>query len=77
MVAPGDIDLVTFDAVVIAFGDRPRLDRPEIRAGLRFGQDHRAGPFARNELREVPGLQFFAAVFLEGHGGIARQHRQQ
>ena len=66
IVAPGDIDLLTRDrigAVAIVFG--LGRQRPHVRPRLRFGQVHRAGPFAADQLGQVQLLDRVAGVMLK------------
>ena len=46
----------------VALRDRLRLDEPEIGAAVRFGQVHRAGPFADREPGQVARLQTLIGV---------------
>jgi hypothetical protein len=79
VVAPGDEDLLAEDPVMIAFGHRPGADGRQIRTRLRFGQVHRARPFAADELRHKPVFEFVRAVRLERlrrPGGQQRAKRE-
>ena len=46
----------------VALRDRLGLDEPEVRAAMRLGQVHRAGPFAGGHFRQVAVLQFLAGM---------------
>ena len=61
--AVGDEYLLAEDSIAPvrpAFG--ARLHRAEVRAGLRLGQVHRAGPFSGDQLAEIDAAQVIAAV---------------
>src|SRR5207248_1062455 len=67
VVAISDEDLLAGDAVMLApslvfLWHSARAQGTEIGAGLRLGQVHRAGPFARHELREIDLLLFGRTV---------------
>ncbi len=47
----------------------------EIGAAMRFGEIHRAGPFAGNEFRQIFLLQLIAAVLVDGFISAVRQAR--
>ncbi len=52
--AVGDEDLLAGEAIApVRRALGARLDRGEVRAGLRLGQVHRSGPFAGNEALEI------------------------
>ena len=79
VVAPGDEDLLAEDPVMVALGHRPGADGRQIRTRLRFGQVHRARPFAADELRHKPVFEFVRAVCLERlrrPGGQQRAKRE-
>jgi hypothetical protein len=56
VLAVGDEDLLTGDEVMVAAPDRTALELSEIRAGLRLGEVHGPGPFARNHLGQPSRL---------------------
>ena len=56
VLAVGDEDLLAGDQVVVALLDRAALELGEVRAGLRLGEVHGAGPFARDHLGQVGRL---------------------
>ena len=82
VLAPGDVDLLPLDAVlagVFAVLDQGGggAQRADIAARLRFGQVHRARPFAAHQLGEVARLLLVAAMMIERLDRAHRQHRQQ
>ena len=63
MLAVGDVDLAAGDPVgAVARRLGPGPQQGEVGAGLRLGQVHGGGPFARDELLQVAGLQVVGAV---------------
>ena len=62
VIAVGDEDLLPGDEVVVAAADGARLDRGQVRAGLRLGQAHGAGPFARDQLGQIELLLLVRAM---------------
>ena len=57
VVAVGDVDLLAGDPVgAVARGLGPGPQRADVRARLRLGEVHGAGPFARHELGQVEPL---------------------
>ena len=61
--APGDEDLRAGDFVAaVGLLDGFRFQRADVGAGMRFGQVHRAGPFAGDELGQIRLLLFRRAV---------------
>jgi hypothetical protein len=75
VIAPGDEDLLPRDEVVIAFRNGPAGNGGQVRTGLRFGQVHRAGPFAADHFRQVGRFQFVRAVLLQGVDRAMGQER--
>jgi hypothetical protein len=80
--AEGDEDLGAGDAVlagVRAFGDRHggAAQRAHVGPGLRFGQVHRARPFAADQLGQIERLLGFAAVVIQRLDRADGEHRQQ
>ena len=51
VLAVRDEDLLSAETEMVAFGDGLRANLREVRTGLGFGEVHRAGPFARDQLR--------------------------
>ena len=75
VVAPGDEDLLAGEqpaAFAVGFGDRGQ--GRQVRAGLRLGQAHGAGPFAADQLGQDQALLAFGAVQVEGLDGALGQH---
>ena len=74
----GDEDLGA-EHLVAAVGLRlgAGAHRGQVRAGLRLGQVHGAGPLAADELGNIFLLQFFAAGHQQGFNGAVGQHRAQ
>ena len=65
VVAPGDEDLLAGEPVAaVAVRHGARAHRRQVRAGLRLGQVHGAGPFAADQLRQVERLLAVGAVGL-------------
>jgi hypothetical protein len=52
-----------------------RAQQAQVGAAVGFGQAHGAGPFARDQLRQVLALLFVGAVFLQALVGAVRQAR--
>ena len=77
VLAIGDEDLLAADAVVVALAHGARADRGQVRAGLRLGQAHRAGPLAGDELRQVEPLLRPRAVEQDRLDGTLRQQRAE
>ncbi len=75
VIAPGDVDLRAGNAEMVAVARRARLDRSQVGAGLRLGQEHRAGPLAGDELRQELLLESIGAVRGERDCGVPREHR--
>ena len=75
MVTPGDENLLTENAVVIALGHRASADGGEVGAGLGFGHVHGAGPLAADQVFQKTRLQFLIAVQLERFGGAHAKYR--
>ena len=69
VLAKADPNLGARELPVIAMHFRLRRAQPEIRAALRFGQAHRAAPFAGHELGHVLLFQRLAGV------AVNRMHR--
>ena len=66
VLAVGDEDLAAVKLVgAVALRDRPSAHRSEVRAGLRLGQIHRAGPFAGDHLGQVRALEIIRAIELD------------
>ena len=75
MFAPGDVDLGALDAIAaIGGGFGAGFERADIRPGRRFGEVHRAGPFAGYQLAEVAVLQFGAGVGGKRLDGALAEH---
>ena len=79
IVLPGrDENLLSGDGVgAVRLRDRLRLDESEIGAAVRFGQIHRAGPFADRQLGQITGFQVIIGVRHQRHDrapGEARIH---
>ena len=77
MVAVGDEDLLTEDPIVVTTKFGARADGRQIRARLRLGQIHRAGPFAAHELWQIDLAQLLRARERNGLDRTARQQRAQ
>ena len=78
MLAPGDEYLLAADRVgAIGLRNGPGGERAEIRASLRLGKVHRAGPFAGDQLAEIKRLLIWRAVLLQRLDGAERKHRQE
>ena len=77
VVAPGDEDLLTVNAVMVALGQRLGAHRREVRAGLRLGQVHRPGPLAADELGQIARLLLGRAVRVDRLHRARRQQRAQ
>ncbi len=78
VIAPADIDLLAGDrvgAVAVRLCLGPK--RAHIRPGLRFGQVHRAGPFARNQLGQVDRLDRIAGMVIQRLDLALRHQRVQ
>ncbi|MNK61114.1 hypothetical protein D3C87_802670 [compost metagenome] len=78
MFATGDEDLGAAD-FVRPVGLRLGLgaNNPQVGAGVRLGQAHRAGPDASVHVRQVRGFQLFAGVSVDRQAGAGGQHRVQ
>ena len=77
VIAPGDVDLLAVNAVVIALGNGAGFHDAEVGAGAGFGQVHGASPLARVHFRQVQLLLLFAAVCVNGQRGAAAEHRRE
>ena len=78
VVAVGDENLGAEDAVAaVGLLDRAALELAQVRARVRLGQVHGAGPLARHHLRQVEALQLVRALRLDGVDGAERQQRAQ
>ncbi len=80
MVPPADKYLLAGDGkATVTIINRLGRKRSYIRARLRFGQVHGAGPLARNQLPEINIFEFVRSVVLKrlnlalGHQRIERQ----
>ncbi len=65
VLAIGDEDFLPGDAVAVAVAHGARAQCADIRARLRLGQVHRAGPFAGDELGQINLLLLLRAVRVE------------
>ena len=75
VLAVGDEDLLALEPVgAVVLRHRARAHRGQVRARLRLGQDHRAGPLAAHELRQVGALEGVGAAKLERLDRAAREH---
>ena len=78
VLAAADEDLGTGDpAGAVAAGLGTRAQQPEIRAAVRLGETHRAGPLSGDHLRQVARLEVLAGVRFDrvrGTLGQARVH---
>ena len=78
VIAPGDVDLLARQAVgPVAVGRSRRRQGAEIRARLRLGQDHGAGPLAADQPGEIGFLLRGRSVGLQRLDRRQRQHRAQ
>ncbi len=78
VVAPRDVDLASGQQVAaVGLRFRTSRERGQVRACLRLGQAHRAGPFPRDELAEVLRLQFIGTVTIEREDRTLRQFGAQ
>ena len=78
VLAVGDEDLLAEDPVgAVALRHRARAHRRQVRAGLRLGEVHRAGPHAGDHLVQVGLLQRVAAVAFDRLDRALRQQRAQ
>ena len=63
MIAKADIDFLPLDLICsVAARGRGRFQRANVAARLRFGQVHRARPFARGQLWQIQRLLRIAAM---------------
>ena len=70
VLAGRDEDLLAGDGVgAVRRRDRTGLDEAEISAAMGLGQAHRARPLARGHLRQIAGLEVFAAMDRQGRDG--------
>jgi hypothetical protein len=82
VVAPGDEDLLAeepkfIDGQVAALGHRAGADQGQVGPGLRLGEHHGAGPFARHHFRQVALFQLRRSGNFQGVDGPIGQHRTQ
>ena len=78
VVAIGDEDLCALDAIAaVRHPFRAGAQRADIGAGLRLGELHGAGPFARHQLFKIGLLQRVAAVGIERLDRAQRQQRTE
>ena len=78
VVAIGDEDFGALDAIAaVAFALGAGAQRADVRAGLRLGELHGAGPFARHEFLEIDFFQLLAAMGVEGLDRGERQQRTE
>ena len=56
VIAPGDINFLAKDAVVVTLTFGAGLHRPEVRASARLGQVHRARPLTGVDLFQISCL---------------------
>ena len=78
VVAVGDEDLGAEDAIAaVGLLDRAALEPAQVRARVRLGQVHGAGPLARHHLRQVEALELVRALRLDGVDGAEREQRAQ
>ena len=76
VLAEADVDLGAGDAVgAVVVGDGPGPQGPDVGAGLRLGEVHRAAPLAAHQLAEVALLLGLGPVGGEHLDGALRQHR--
>ena len=76
VLAIGDEDLGAEDAVAAVAGRLgARLQGIEVGAGLRLGEVHGPHPFARDQFRQVDGLELVAAVLVDRLDGAHGQRR--
>ena len=77
VLAIGDVDLLAGNPVVAVLAHRLGADRGKVAAGLRLGQVHGPGPFARDQLAEIDLLQLVAAMDGQRLDGALVQHRAE
>ena len=78
VLAVGDENFCTRDAVrSIILRHGARRERPQIRARVRLGQVHGAGPFARHHVRQIFGFDRVGAARLDGVDRALRQQRTE
>jgi len=82
MLTPGDIDFLTLNqifAFMLAVPDRRggAAQRADVRAGLRFGQVHCAGPLPADEIRQISCFLRLRSVMLQRINRADAQHRQK
>ena len=66
MLAGGDENLVACEAeAAIGLGYRFGSEQTQIRAAMRFGQTHGAGPLTRDQLRQVERLLLWRAMGMQ------------
>ena len=78
VLAVGDEDLLAVQPKApVRLRHRARPHRRKVRAGLRFREVHRAGPFAAHELGQVAALLRVGAAQLQRLDGAVREHGAQ
>ena len=77
MVAIGDEHFLPLEQVMIPAGQSAGGDRTQIRARLRLGQVHRAGPFAADHLRQKTIFQIIRRMQQHGFNRALGQQRAQ
>jgi hypothetical protein len=77
VLAVGDKNFLAGDAVVVCLRHRLSPHARQIRAGLRLGQQHRAGPLAGNQLRQVGCPHLRITVVQQKLRRRLRQHRTE
>ena len=77
VIAPGDEDLLPEEPVAVTVRHGARAHQAEIRAGLRLGEHHGAGPLAADHPLQVALLLRRRAAQLERVHRPVRQHRTQ
>ena len=77
VLAPGDEDLVSADAVMVAFGHGATVQRGQVGACLGLGEVHGAGPAARDHGLQEAALECVAAMVRNGFHRAQREHLAQ
>ena len=77
VLAEGDEDLGAADPVMVALAHRPGPERADVRAGVRLGQAHGAGPFAADQLGQIARALLRGAVMEQQlHPGLGEDRAQ-
>ena len=75
--APGDIDLLAADSVVVVFRQRTGAHLGEIRPRLGFGEIHGPRPGAFHQFGQVGRFEHIAAVMRQCFNSTSGQHRAE